>query len=76
MATLGEAIAGEGIRVMEVASGAGHDAVSLASICPVAMLFVRCRDGISHNPLESVEIADAGVAIRVLASFLDCVARA
>jgi allantoate deiminase len=71
MALLGDAISSEGFRVMEVASGAGHDAVSLAAIAPVAMLFVRCRDGISHNPAESVTTEDVSVAIRVLASFLD-----
>jgi allantoate deiminase len=74
MAKLGEAIAAEGIWVMEVASGAGHDAVSLAAITPVAMLFVSCRDGISHNPAEAVETADVAIAIRVVASFLDRVA--
>lgn len=33
-------------------SGAGHDAMNMASICPTAMIFVPSKDGISHNPKE------------------------
>ena len=51
-------------------SGAGHDAVTLSAITPVAMLFVRCAGGISHNPAESVTEADVAVAIRVLDTLL------
>ena len=40
---------------------------------PAAMLFVRCRGGISHNPAESVEEADVAVAIDVLERFLRAV---
>jgi allantoate deiminase len=47
-------------------SGAGHDAAMMATITPVAMLFVRCRGGISHHPDESVEEADVAVAIDVV----------
>jgi allantoate deiminase len=54
-------------------SGAGHDAATMASITPAAMLFVRCRGGISHNPAESVEEADVAVAIDVLERFLHAV---
>jgi allantoate deiminase len=53
-----------------LASGAGHDAAALAAICPVTMLFVRCRGGISHNPAELATEADVGVAIDVLSEFL------
>jgi hydantoinase/carbamoylase family amidase len=73
---LGQAVAAQGLRVEELASGAGHDAVALSPICPVAMLFVRCRDGISHNPAESVEEADVAVAIDVLADAVDRLAAA
>ena len=38
-------------------SGAGHDAMAMASLCPVAMLLVRCQGGISHNPAESASAA-------------------
>ena len=51
-------------------SGAGHDAAALAAICPVAMLFVRCKGGLSHHPDESVESSDVRVAMEVLAEFL------
>lgn len=53
-----------------LASGAGHDAATMAAICPVAILFVRCKGGISHNPAESATEADVGVAIGVMKEFL------
>lgn len=51
-------------------SGAGHDAVALAPITPVGMLFVRCREGISHHPDESVSLDDIQTAVAVLIDFL------
>ena len=51
-------------------SGAGHDAAVLARVCPVAMLFVRNRDGLSHHPDEYVEPADAELGLAVLADAL------
>ena len=68
---LGEAIAAEGLRVHELPSGAGHDAINVGKIAPAAMLFVRCKDGISHNPAESVREDDVEVAIRVMRGFLE-----
>lgn len=53
-----------------LASGAGHDAAALATICPVTMLFVRCKGGISHHPAESATESDVAVAIAVLSDFL------
>jgi allantoate deiminase len=47
-------------------SGAGHDAMVLAQLCPAAMVFLRCRGGISHNPLEMISREDADLAVRVL----------
>ena len=44
-------------------SGAGHDAMAIAERWPVAMLFVRCKAGISHHPAESVTQADVALAI-------------
>ncbi len=55
----------------QLPSGAGHDAVVMAELAPVAMLFVRCKDGVSHNPAESVAVDDVAVAIGVLQQFLD-----
>jgi allantoate deiminase len=51
-------------------SGAGHDAAILAPLFPVAMLFVRCRDGLSHHPDEYVSLEDIGVALQVTVEFL------
>jgi allantoate deiminase len=51
-------------------SGAGHDAAILAPLFPVAMLFVRCRDGLSHHPDEFVSLEDIGVALQVTVEFL------
>lgn len=48
-------------------SGAFHDAIHIAHLCPSAMLFVACRDGLSHHPDEHVEEQDAAPAVRVLA---------
>jgi allantoate deiminase len=44
-------------------SPAGHDGMAMDAVTDVGMLFVRCRDGISHHPDEHVETADVGVAL-------------
>src|SRR5258707_666135 len=68
-----EAIAGEGWRVFELPSGAGHDGMAMIDIADVAMLFARCRGGISHHPDEHVDLADveagAGGFFRPLQKF-------
>lgn len=56
----------EGAQPRRLASGAGHDAMAMAALCPSAMLFVRCKGGISHNPAESITADDADTAVRVL----------
>jgi len=56
-------------------SGAGHDAAAMSDLTSVAMLFVRCRGGISHNPAESVTTEDVAVAIEVLEQFLRLLAQ-
>lgn len=53
-----------------LASGAGHDAVMMATAMPVAMLFVRCRAGLSHHPEEYASPEDIAVALKVLVAFL------
>jgi len=68
---LARAIVAVGHPPVELPSGAGHDAAIMAGVTPAAMLFVRCRGGISHNPAESVEPGDVAVAIEVLARTLD-----
>jgi allantoate deiminase len=67
-------VAQRGLKVLKLPSGAGHDAVALSAICPVAMLFVRCKGGISHNPAESVKTSDVAPAIGVLADFVQTLA--
>lgn len=67
---LGRCIAARGLPVCKLPSGAGHDAAAIAAMCPVAMLFVRCRKGLSHHPDESVLERDVAVAIAVLADFM------
>jgi len=57
----------EGVSSRRLPSGAGHDAMIMAALCPVGMLFVRCAGGISHNPREAIDAADAGRAVRALA---------
>jgi allantoate deiminase len=71
---LSKCIAGRGLKVLQLPSGAGHDAVALSAVCPVAMLFVRCRGGVSHHPAESVKTADVTSAIGVLADFIQTLA--
>jgi allantoate deiminase len=60
-----------GRPALHLPSGAGHDAVTMSGLTEVAMLFVRCKAGISHNPAESVEVNDVAVAIEVMGRFLD-----
>ena len=71
MHCLGRAIEAEGLDVRELPSGAGHDAMAMAHLTAVGMLFVRCKEGISHHPAESMTEADAEVAARVLLRFLE-----
>jgi allantoate deiminase len=66
MAAAEAAISEQGLPPFRLASGAGHDAMAMAAICPVGMIFLRCKGGISHNPLESITTEDAEIAMRVL----------
>ncbi len=68
---LAQACEQAGLRAYELGSGAGHDAVTAAQLTPeVAMLFVRCRDGVSHHPDESVREDDVAAALDVVVRFL------
>jgi N-carbamoyl-L-amino-acid hydrolase len=51
---------------MEIVSGAGHDAVYVARVAPTAMIFVPCKDGISHNEIEDAKPADIAAGCNVL----------
>jgi hydantoinase/carbamoylase family amidase len=60
-----------GLKALRLPSGAGHDAMILAEITDVGMLFVRCgAGGVSHNPDETVSPGDAGLAYEALLHFL------
>lgn len=56
----------EGLPYMTLPSGAGHDAMHWADVCPTGMLFLPCRDGVSHNPREWAELEDIAGAARVM----------
>lgn len=62
-------------RSLELVSGAGHDAVVMSALTPVAMLFVRCREGLSHHPDEFAAPKDLAVALRVVVAFLERMAK-
>lgn len=71
-AALAQAIAAGGWPVRHLPSGAGHDAMAIAAIADVAMLFVRCGNGgISHHPDETMTDEDAGVAAQVFGGFVE-----
>ncbi|MEN3278638.1 MAG: beta-ureidopropionase / N-carbamoyl-L-amino-acid hydrolase [Massilia sp.] len=71
MDQLGAAVERQGLPRFDLLSGAGHDAMQMAQLTGVAMLFTRCGNGgISHNPLETMTADDAELAGRVLLDFL------
>jgi len=57
---------GAGLAHMDIVSGAGHDAVYMAQVAPTAMIFVPCKDGISHNEIESATPEDIAAGGQVL----------
>jgi allantoate deiminase len=56
-------------KSLSLVSGAGHDGVVMSSLTPVAMLFVRCREGLSHHPDEYASPKDLAVALAVMTDF-------
>jgi allantoate deiminase len=75
-AALEAAMAASGLPPRRLVSGAGHDAVAMATLGPAAMLFVRCLGGVSHNPAESITAEDADMAVRVLVEAIKAIGRA
>lgn len=63
-----------GIKPYTLMSGAGHDGQVMAKLTEIGMLFVRCRGGISHNPLEHVDHNDMGVATTALIQWITRIA--
>jgi N-carbamoyl-L-amino-acid hydrolase len=59
---------------MPVVSGAGHDAVYAAKLAPAAMIFIPCKDGISHNEIEDAlpEHISAGCNVLLHAMLSRC----
>ncbi|MDF3852117.1 Zn-dependent hydrolase [Achromobacter denitrificans] len=55
-----------GLAAMDIVTGAGHDAVYMASVAPTAMIFVPCKDGVSHNEIEDAKPADLEAGCNVL----------
>ncbi|NEU12836.1 allantoate amidohydrolase [Methylobacterium sp. BTF04] len=70
MARLAEGIVAEGYPVFRLPSGAGHDGMAIAPVAPIAMLFVRCRGGVSHHPDEFASAADIEAGAQVLLATL------
>ncbi len=70
MEQLATAIAARGFRVRKLASGAGHDATAMRDLTDVAMLFIPCAGGISHNPRESANVEDIAAGCEVLLQFI------
>jgi allantoate deiminase len=65
-----------GLTARRLPSGAGHDAMAFCGRIPFAMLFVRCRGGVSHNPAEYAAPEDIDTGARVLLEFVEHLARA
>ncbi len=74
-AYLAESVEASGFPVRRLPSGAGHDAMVMATRLPTAMLFLRSPGGISHHPDESVVAEDLDAALLVAELFLSRIAR-
>jgi len=70
IAGLDAATTAVGHKPFHLPSGAGHDTMMMGQLCPAGMLFVRCKGGISHNPLESITPEDCEVALAALTRFV------
>jgi len=68
---LAAAVAASGVTPRRLQSGAGHDAMTMSALCPTAMLFLRCKGGVSHNPAEAVREDDCILAARAMLAFID-----
>ncbi|GAL10225.1 N-carbamoyl-L-amino acid hydrolase [Vibrio astriarenae] len=66
---LQDSIAETGIKPKTLFSGAGHDGLAVTDLTDIAMLFMRCKEGVSHHPDEAIDPQDLEVALQVLANF-------
>jgi len=64
--TVRTAVAQLGLDAMDMVSGAGHDSVYVSRVAPTSMIFIPCKDGLSHNERESIEPVDASRGADVL----------
>lgn len=71
ISTLETCLHEEEITPLTLPSGAGHDAMIVGRIAPVAMIFVRSKDGISHNPKEWSTLNDCVTGVHVLKRFIE-----
>ena len=71
MQQLERAVAARNLPVRRLPSGAGHDGMAISAITDIAMLFVRCKGGISHSPFESITADDAAAGTGVLLNFIE-----
>ncbi len=70
-----DACAAEGLPFMELPSRAYHDTLFMARLCPVGMIFIPCRGGVSHRPDEYASPEAIAAGVRVLAGTLAALAR-
>jgi len=70
VAGLKKAVEAVGFPPRLLPSGAGHDTMVIGKLCPAGMLFVRCKGGVSHNPLESITVADCAIGLAALTGFV------
>jgi N-carbamoyl-L-amino-acid hydrolase len=63
-----------GFSNMDMPSGAGHDAMHIAKLCPAGMIFVPCERGISHNEIENATPEDLAAGTKVLVEVLEALA--
>jgi allantoate deiminase len=68
---LAAAVSVRGAKPIKLPSGAGHDGLMMSKLCPIGMLFVRCKGGVSHNPAEYATPQDIGVATAALIAFIE-----
>jgi allantoate deiminase len=66
---LKRAVEAVGATPRTLPSGAGHDTMVMGSLCPAGMLFVRCKGGVSHSPLESITTEDCALGLAALTRF-------
>jgi allantoate deiminase len=70
VAGLAAAVRSIGQPVRMLPSGAGHDTMIMGTLCPAGMLFMRCKGGVSHNPLESITTEDCEIGLAALMAFV------